>query len=75
MPTPTDKKEAALISVGLSGQLINAALTLIALSGAFFTFILDKKSPTISFYLCYAFSFVAFTASIFCGGRGTDSVK
>lgn len=45
----SDEKDAANISVGLSTQLINGALTLMALSGAFLTFILDKKTPTVFF--------------------------
>jgi len=71
----SDKRDAAQLSVGLSGQLINAALTMIALSGAFLTFILDKKSPSWGFYTAYILSFLFFAGSVYFGGRGTDFVK
>lgn len=43
---PADK-DTASISVNLSTQLINVAIAVMALSGTFYTFILDKKDPTI----------------------------
>ena len=70
-----DKKDAANIAVGLSSQLINASLTLIALSGAFFTFILDKKEPTAFFYVTYVLTFLFLIASIILGGTGIAKVK
>jgi len=70
-----DKKDAANISVGLSTQLINAALTLIVLSGAFLTFILDKKQPTPAFYISYGLAFIAFFISVIFGGKGIQFVK
>jgi len=69
------KKDAANISVNLGTQLINAALTLMAISAGFFTFILDKKSPTFTFYIFYGLTFVCFIVSIFFGGTGIDDIK
>lgn len=70
-----DKKDSANISVGLSSQLIAASLTFIAILGGLITFVLDKKNPTLTFYILYAISFISFITSIYLGGRGIQFVK
>jgi len=75
MTDQENKKEAALISVGLSTQLIAASLAFIAIVGGIITFVLINNKPTFWFYALYAISLVSFVASIFFGGRGIHFVK
>jgi|GEM_PF-1374417 len=71
----TDKQEAAKIVVGLSTQLITAALAFIALNGGIITFVLTNNEPTIWFYILFVGTLASFVFSIFFGGKGIDFVK
>lgn len=66
------KMEAVNIGVTLSTQLISAALTMIAVLGAFATFIMDKREIGIYYYFIVSLSFLFFVVSIFMGGKGID---
>ncbi|MBI2969031.1 MAG: hypothetical protein HYY40_14610 [Bacteroidetes bacterium] len=71
------KKDAVNMGVTLSTQLISASLTMIAVLGAFATFIIDKREidNPILYYILIGFSFVSFVASIICGGKGIDIAR
>ena len=71
---PADKDTAA-ISVNLSTQLINVAIAILALSGAFYTFILDKKDASVPFYVFYVLVFIFLLLSMFFGALGIDNIK
>ena len=75
MTDEEDKKEAALISVELSTQLIAASLAFIAITGGIITFVLSNRQPNWLFYLLYIISLLAFVASMFFGGKGIQFVK
>lgn len=69
------KKEAVNIGVTLSTQLISASLTMIAVLGAFATFIIDKREVGLRFYILIGVSFLAFVVSIISGGKGIDKAR
>jgi hypothetical protein len=69
------KKEAVNIGVKLSTQLISASLTMIAVLGAFATFIIDKREVGLLFYILIGVSFLAFVGSIISGGNGIDKAR
>lgn len=69
-----DRRAAVNISVNLSSYLITAALTMLAVVGAFATYLLDKRLTNIYFWLAFGASILAFVASVFFGGRGTAKV-
>lgn len=69
------KKEAVNIGVTLSTQLISASLTMIAVLGAFATFIIDKREVGLRFYILIGVSFFAFVVSIISGGKGIDKAR
>lgn len=69
------KKEAVNIGVTLSTQLISASLTMIAVLGAFATFIIDKREIGLRFYILIGVSFLAFVLSIISGGKGIDRAR
>ena len=70
-----NKKDAVNIGVTLSTQLISASLTMIAVLGAFATFIIDKREVGFLFYVLIGISFLSFIASIFIGGKGIDKAR
>ena len=69
--TPEDKRQAVNMAAGLSGQLITAALGMIALQGAYVAFAADKKQCGFWFWALMLAAFLIFVASIFCAGKGT----
>jgi hypothetical protein len=70
-----NKKDAVNIGVTLSTQLISASLTMIAVLGAFATFIIDKREVGLLFYVLIGISFLAFIKSIFWGAKGIDKAR
>jgi len=69
------KKDAVNIGVTLSTQLISASLTMIAVLGAFATFIIDKREIGSLYYVIIGASFIFFVASIFKGGKGINKAR
>ena len=65
-----DQKQAVSIVTTLSGQLMAAALAMIALEGTFLTFALDKKVCGFWFWVFVTTSFSVFAVSIILGGKG-----
>lgn len=70
-----NKRFAIDIGVNLSGQLINASLSMLAIIGALFIFIIDKRETSIGFYLLMSISFLSFVVSIFLGGKGINKIR
>lgn len=70
-----NKKDAVNIGVTLSTQLISASLTMVAVLGAFSTFIIDKREVGLLFYALIGISFLTFIVSIFLGGKGIDKAR
>lgn len=70
-----NKRFALDIGVNLSGQLINASLSMLAIIGALFIFIIDKRETSVEFYVLMSISFLSFVASIFLGGKGINEVR
>ena len=71
----SDKKDAVNIGVTLSGQLITAALAMIAVIGTFATFIIDKRNVGFGYYLVSGGAFLSFVVSIYFGGKGIDKAR
>lgn len=66
------------ITNSLSSQLISASLAILALEGAFFTFIADKKAEGIlfnCFILGMIISSICFVISIFIGAKGINELR
>jgi gas vesicle protein len=66
----TDKE----VKVAISSQLISFSLAMIALLGAIFVFILDKKEASSLFYLLILSTFLSFLISIIHAGKGMQSL-
>jgi len=69
-----DQQQAVGIVTTLSGQLMTAALGMIALLGALLTFVLDKKDCGLWFWIAALLSFAVFVLSLVCGGFGTTAL-
>lgn len=65
----------AEMTTSLSSQLISSALAMLALEGAFFTFIVDKRLPNYCFYFSIGFSALLFVSSIYMGGKGINMLR
>lgn len=70
-----DKQTSVNIGITLSTQLISASLSMIALVGVLFVFILDKKEVGYIFYIFISLSFFSFILSIILGGKGINIVR
>lgn len=70
-----NKRFALNIGVTLSSQLINACLSMLAIIGAMFIFIIDKRNTSNTFYVLILLSFSSFILSIILGGKGIDKVR
>jgi hypothetical protein len=69
-----DKRQAAGLAIGVSNQLMTAALTMLPILGAIVVFVLDKRSVTWSGGITVAFSFLAFLFSIGLGALGVSAI-
>jgi hypothetical protein len=65
-----DKRAAASMEVTLSSQVITAALAVMAVEGAFITYVLDKRQPGAAFYILTVLSALLLIFSILNGGVG-----
>jgi hypothetical protein len=65
-----DRKAAVSMWVTLSSQVIAATLAIIAIEGAFVTYVLDKRLPGPGFYILIVLSIVSLVFSILNGGVG-----
>lgn len=70
-----NKRFALDIGVTLSSQLINASLSMLAIIGAMFIFIIDKRETSIIFYIFIIISFCSFILSIILGGKGINKIR
>src|SRR4051812_3987035 len=65
-----EKRAAASMEVTLSSQVITAALAVMAVEGAFVTYVLDKRLPGAAFYILTVLSALLLIFSIINGGVG-----
>lgn len=70
-----NQRFAIEIGVNLSSNLINACLTMLALIGALFVFVLENREPTFLFYVSTLLSFISFVLSIIFGGKAIDIIR
>lgn len=70
-----NKRFAINIGVSLSGQLIQTCLTMLAIIGAVFVFILDKREPDVYFFILLSLSLLLLFSSIILGGKGINEVR
>ena len=70
-----NQRLAVNTGVTLSGNLISACLSMIAIIGAIFLFVVEKREVGWLFYLSISLSFSMFIFSIILGGKGIDIVR
>jgi hypothetical protein len=70
-----DQRTAANMTVTLSTQLMAASLAVIAVEGAIYTFVNDKRLTSFAFTASVLFCFLFFMLSIYTGGRGVNEVR
>lgn len=70
-----NQRFAVDIGVTLSGNLINACLTMLTIVGAIFIFIIEKRTTSPFFYILISLSFLSFIFSVICGGKGIDAAR
>lgn len=70
-----DNRTAANMTVTLSTQLMAASLAIIAVEGAIYTFVNDKRIPSGWFTVFVVLVFLFFLLSIYMGGRGVNKVR
>ena len=69
-----NKRAAVSMAATLSGQLIAAALGMVALQGAYIAFAADKKQCGFWFWFLMLIGFILFVTSVFLGGKGTSAL-
>ncbi len=70
-----NQRTAANMTVTLSTQLMAASLAVIAVEGAIYTFVNDKRIPSGIFTTSVICCFLFFVLSIYMGGRGVNAVR
>lgn len=70
-----DQRTAANMTVTLSTQLMAASLAVIAVEGAIYTFVNDKRITGGAFTASVLFCFLFFMLSIYAGGKGVNKVR
>lgn len=75
MGTEDDKRSAVSISIGLSGQLITAALAMLTVEGAYVSYVLDKRIPASLFEIVSALSVICFILSVFLAGKAITAAR
>jgi hypothetical protein len=69
-----DQRAAANLFVTSVGQLITAALAVLAVVGALTTFTLDKRVPELGFYICVGGAGLLLIASTVAGANAANRV-
>lgn len=70
-----NQRLAVNTGVTLSSNLISACLSMIAIVGAIFLFVVEKREVGLLFYLSISLSFTMFIFSIIFGGKGIDIAR
>jgi hypothetical protein len=70
-----DQRSAANISVTLSGQLIVAALAMLAIEGAVLSFVYSDRKTTYLFSILIIVAAICFIGSIFVSGKGITVLR
>lgn len=69
-PANDNKKAAVAMSVTLSGQLMTAALAVMALNAGFVSYVLANRIPEYLYYISSSIAFIVFAGSLYFGGKG-----
>jgi hypothetical protein len=72
--TAEDRKAAVSMWVTLSSQVITATLAVLAVEGAFVTYVVDKRLPGAAFYAVITLSALSLIFSILSGGVGISKL-
>ena len=72
--TPEDRRQAASMAVGISSAVTSASLTALAILAAIVTFMADKYSGLLVFYLLVGVAAVLLIAAIIAGVHGTAEI-
>lgn len=70
-----DQRAAANISVTLSGQLIAAALAMLAIEGAVLSFVYASRTTSYWFLALIILAALSFIGSIFVAGKGITALR
>ena len=70
-----NQRLAVNTGVTLSSNLISACLSMIAIIGAIFLFVIEKREVGWLFYFLISLSFIMFIFSIISGGKGIDIAR
>jgi multisubunit Na+/H+ antiporter MnhC subunit len=73
--TPEDKRTAVGLSVGLSGQLISAALAMLALEGTYLAYALASREVLIGFEVVSVAAAAAFIWSVLVAGKAVTEAR
>lgn len=65
-----DQKSAVGFAINLSGQIVTAALAMLAIQFAYIAFALGNRSVGAGFYITSSLSVIFYVISIFLAGRG-----
>lgn len=71
----SNRKDAVIIGVTLSTQLISASLAMIAIVATFTAFVIDKREVGAGYYALAMGAFLSFILSIVYGGKGIDKAR
>jgi hypothetical protein len=74
MANSDDQRTAAGIMASLSGLLITASLTMLAIEGALLTFVLGNRHAGFFYYADSILAFLCFVISSVCGGWGITRI-
>lgn len=70
-----NKRFAISTGITISSNLINACLSMLAIIGAIFIFIIEKRQTTFWFYISIFLSFSFFILSIILGSKGINLAR
>ncbi|MES2863001.1 MAG: hypothetical protein V4666_02695 [Bacteroidota bacterium] len=70
-----NKRFAISTGITISSNLVNACLSMLAIIGAIFIFIIEKRETTVFFYISIFFSFSSFITSIIYGSKGINLAR
>jgi len=70
-----NKRFSVNIGITLSSNLISACLSMLAIIGAIFLFVIEKRETSIAFYVFILLSFFLFIYSIVLGGQGINIAR
>lgn len=70
-----NKRFAINTGITISSNLVSASLSMLAIVGAIFIFIIEKRETTIFFHILILLSFLSFIVSIYYGNKGINLAR